>query len=120
MSTVAVVLIVLSALVCGVCGYFAAKPVGREVEGFLVGLVLGPFGVAFALVMCPRSSQPGPVSQPFVSVTDQVLSAPVPERVWTPREPRKPEAEGTVACPKCGTVLPGHRKMCTKCGATWG
>ena len=78
---------------CGVASMMIANNKGRSGCGwFLLGVLLGPFGILFALIA--SSVQP------------------------TPIDPEAPTSETHVRCPECRELVRRDARRCKHCGIT--
>jgi hypothetical protein len=85
-------------IVCGLtAGVVSASRGASGFVGFILGVLLGPFGIIIAFVLKPETPSPSPQSE----------SEAVPV-----------DAKATyIRCDGCSGFSPSHSKFCMHCGA---
>ncbi|MFA4901612.1 MAG: zinc ribbon domain-containing protein [Desulfobaccales bacterium] len=89
----------------GIGAAIAASNKGRSVFGwFLLGILLGPFGLLFALLISSNKDEIPPV----------IIAHELPPIPYSP----EPEDE-TKVCPQCAETIKKAAKKCRYCGETF-
>ncbi|HKR64031.1 MAG TPA: hypothetical protein VJZ00_09890 [Thermoanaerobaculia bacterium] len=95
--------VIFSSLMSAVIAWMLFAPFGKTWQGFVLGLVLGPFGVIVAAVQRSNWKEEAVRRQNYLTQREQSEEA---------ERRRKDEGE----CPSCLSSIPRRATVCRYCG----